>query len=104
MDGNLIKRRAVIELLAERSQPKHRRGTGWRKGLSTGITWLGLGIVGILAVPVGLLLMVIAAVWSLTDRLASRIQRREEPGRSADLLYAWKEPEDCPPDVRCPGA
>lgn len=104
MDGNLVKRRAAIELLAERSRPKRRRTTGWRKGLSTGITWLGLGIVGILAVPVGLLVAVIAAVWSLTDRLASRIQRGGQSGRSTDLLYVWTEPEDCPPDVRCPGA
>ncbi len=42
-----------------------------RSGLSGGIFYLGLALIGVLAIPAAVLLGLIAGVWTLTDRLTA---------------------------------
>lgn len=42
------------------------------------ITWLGLIIIGILAIPVVVFVFLISMIWSLTGKLAMRFGRKEE--------------------------
>ena len=40
------------------------------------ITWLGMAVVGILALPAGALTLLISGVWSLTDRISRWITEK----------------------------
>lgn len=51
-----------------------------RSGLSGGIFYLGLALIGVLAIPAALLLGLIAGVWTLTDRLTAMLETRENAG------------------------
>ena len=42
------------------------------------ITWLGMAVVGILALPAGALVLLISGVWSLTDRISQWITQKGE--------------------------
>ena len=46
-----------------------------RSGLSGGIFYLGLALIGVLAIPAALLLGLIAGVWTLTDRLTALLEK-----------------------------
>lgn len=48
-----------------------------RSGLSGGIFYLGLALIGVLAIPAALLLGLIAGVWTLTDRLTAMLETRK---------------------------
>lgn len=48
-----------------------------KTGLSGGIFYLGLAVIGVLAIPAGLLLALIAGVWSLTDKLTAALDRKD---------------------------
>ena len=47
-----------------------------KAGLSGGIFYLGLAVIGVLAIPAGVLLALIAGVWSLTDKLTAALDRK----------------------------
>lgn len=49
-----------------------------RKGISRLITWLGVALIGLLALPAGVLVLLIIGIWSLVDRLASRLGREKD--------------------------
>ena len=51
-----------------------------RSGLSSGIFYLGLALIGVLAIPAALLLGLIAGVWTLTDRLTVLLETHENAG------------------------
>ena len=51
-----------------------------RSGLSGGIFYLGLALIGVLAIPAALLLGLIAGVWMLTDRLTALLETRKNAG------------------------
>ncbi len=51
-----------------------------RSGLSGGIFYLGLALIGVLAIPAALLLGLIAGVWTLTDRLTALLETRKNAG------------------------
>ena len=51
-----------------------------RSGLSGGIFYLGLALIGVLAIPAALLLGLIAGVWTLTDRLTALLETRRNAG------------------------
>lgn len=51
-----------------------------RSGLSGGIFYLGLALIGVLAIPAALLLGLIAGVWTLTDRLTAMLETRKNAG------------------------
>ncbi len=40
------------------------------------VTWMGIVAVGLLALPVGLVILLICAAWSLGDWIAARIRRK----------------------------
>lgn len=44
--------------------------------LSGGVFYLGLAVIGVLAIPAGLLLALIAGVWSLTDKLTAALDQK----------------------------
>lgn len=44
-----------------------------RRALAGGVLYLGLGLIGLLALPTAVLLGCIAGVWVLTDRLTAAI-------------------------------
>ena len=48
-----------------------------RSGLSGGIFYLGLALIGVLAIPAAVLLGLIAGVWTLTDRLTAMLETRK---------------------------
>lgn len=49
------------------AQLKH---TSVRKKFSQVIIWLGIIMIGLLAVPTGVLIAMISAIWSITDKIA----------------------------------
>ena len=51
-----------------------------RSGLSGGIFYLGLALIGVLAIPAAVLLGLIAGVWTLTDRLTALLETRKNAG------------------------
>ena len=51
-----------------------------RSGLSGGIFYLGLALIGVLAIPAAVLLGLIAGVWTLTDRLTAMLETRKNAG------------------------
>ena len=51
-----------------------------RSGLSGGIFYLGLALIGVLAIPAALLLGLIAGVWTLTDRLTAMLETCKNAG------------------------
>ena len=51
-----------------------------RSGLSGGIFYLGLELIGVLAIPAAVLLGLIAGVWTLTDRLTALLEARKNAG------------------------
>ena len=51
-----------------------------RSGLSGGIFYLGLALIGVLAIPAALLLGLIAGVWTLTDRLTALLETSKNAG------------------------
>ena len=48
-----------------------------KAGLSGGIFYLGLAVIGVLAIPAGVLLALIAGVWSLTDKLTAALDQKD---------------------------
>lgn len=52
-------------------------GAFWR-GAGRFVTWLGLAAAGLLALPDGILMLLICAVWSLTDRVSAWMNRKGE--------------------------
>ena len=58
-----------------------RRGkerTKMRGFLQKAVSWMGIAVIAVLAIPAGALILLIVGVWSLTDRLVSRLARREQ--------------------------
>ena len=42
------------------------------------IIWLGLIMIGILAIPVAVFVFLISIIWSVTEKLAMRFEGKEE--------------------------
>lgn len=40
------------------------------------ITWIGLFIIGILAIPVAIFIFLISMIWSMTEKLVKRFGRK----------------------------
>lgn len=47
-----------------------------RDGISSGVFYLGLAVIGVLAIPAAVLLGLIAGVWTLTDRLTAFLSEK----------------------------
>ena len=47
-----------------------------KDGISGGVFYLGLAVIGVLAVPAAVLLGLIAGVWTLTDRLTAFLSEK----------------------------
>ena len=47
-----------------------------RDGISGGVFYLGLAVIGVLAIPAAILLGLIAGVWTLTDKLTAILAER----------------------------
>lgn len=52
---------------------KQRKPSAARTKISQAITWMGIVMIGILAVPTGLLMALISAIWSVTDKITEWI-------------------------------
>lgn len=46
-----------------------------KDGISGGVFYLGLAVIGVLAIPAAVLLGLIAGVWTLTDRLTAALSQ-----------------------------
>lgn len=46
-----------------------------KDGVSGGVFYLGLAVIGVLAIPAAVLLGLIAGVWTLTDRLTAFLRK-----------------------------
>lgn len=46
-----------------------------RSGASGGVFYLGLALIGVLAIPAAVLLGLIAGVWTLTDKLTALLEK-----------------------------
>ena len=49
----------------------------FRRWAGRGILWLGTGLVILIAIPTGLLFLLLAGVWTLTDRLTAALTEQE---------------------------
>ena len=47
-----------------------------RSGASVGVFYLGLALIGVLAIPAAVLLGLIAGVWTLTDKLTALLEKK----------------------------
>ena len=47
-----------------------------RSGASGGVFYLGLALIGVLAIPAAVLLGLIAGVWTLTDKLTALLEEK----------------------------
>ena len=47
-----------------------------KDGVSSGVFYLGLAVIGVLAIPAAVLLGLIAGVWTLTDRLTALLSEK----------------------------
>ena len=47
-----------------------------RSGASSGVFYLGLALIGVLAIPAAVLLGLIAGVWTLTDKLTALLSEK----------------------------
>ena len=47
-----------------------------KTGLSGGVFYLGLAVIGVLAIPAAVLLGLIAGVWTLTDKLTAILSEK----------------------------
>ena len=47
-----------------------------RSGASGGVFYLGLALIGVLAIPAAVLLGLIAGVWTLTDKLTALLEKK----------------------------
>lgn len=51
--------------------------------LSKAVSWLGIAVIAVLAVPAGVLILLIIGIWSLTDWLVARLSGKEEAPHDA---------------------
>ena len=49
-----------------------------KDGVSGGVFYLGLAVIGVLAIPAAVLLGLIAGVWTLTDKLTALLEDKEK--------------------------
>ncbi len=69
MDGELCRsRRLTRSHVAE--DRKYRKRLVYRS-LSRLVAYIGLAVIGLLAIPAGLLVLLISGIWSATDRIAA---------------------------------
>ena len=47
-----------------------------KNGVSGGVFYLGLAVIGVLAIPAAVLLGLIAGVWTLTDKLTALLSEK----------------------------
>ena len=47
-----------------------------KNGVSGGVVYLGLAVIGVLAIPAAVLLGLIAGVWTLTDKLTAILSEK----------------------------
>lgn len=47
-----------------------------RSGASGSVFYLGLALIGVLAIPAAVLLGLIAGVWTLTDKLTALLEKK----------------------------
>ena len=47
-----------------------------KDGISGGVFYLGLAVIGVLAIPAAVLLGLIAGVWTLTDKLTAFLSEK----------------------------
>lgn len=50
--------------------------SGSRKWASRMISWLGLGMIGLLVIPTGILIGLMFVVWSVTDRMVRMLSKK----------------------------
>lgn len=58
-----------------------RGGSLLRRGAGKAACFLGVGVIGVLAIPVAILVLLISGLWTLTSRAASWGSRDQSPGR-----------------------
>ena len=59
-----------------------------KDGVSGGVFYLGLAVIGVLAIPAAVLLGLIAGVWTLTDRLTALLSESIDVPRNSGILAA----------------
>lgn len=80
MDGELCGGRRMARLPLPKEK-KHKKRMVY-KGLSRLVTGLGLAAVGLLAIPAGILFLLISGIWSATDWIAARLDQRGDEGHA----------------------
>ncbi len=74
MDGEVCRYQECLEMSCQ----KHK--TGLQKNLFTGlgiaITWMGMAILAVIAIPTALLFLLLTEVWKVTDFFASECKRK----------------------------
>ena len=55
---------------------KKRRKRIIYKGLSRFVTWVGLAAAGLIAIPAGILILLISGIWTVADRFAACLERK----------------------------
>lgn len=64
----------MMKKTIKKKRKGQRRPSDVRKRISQMITWMGLVVIGVLAVPTGVLITLISMLWSVTDKIAVWIQ------------------------------
>ncbi len=77
MYGEFCKDKTNLVCAFRSGSKKSFAGTLWR-GAGRFVTWLGLGAAGLLALPGGILMLLICAIWSITDRVSAWMTRKGE--------------------------
>lgn len=77
MYGELRKNKNSLAAPCRSGGKKSLAGALW-KGAGRLVTWLGLAVAGLLALPGGILMILICAIWSLTDRSSEWMNRKGE--------------------------
>lgn len=84
-------RRRKTELGAERGGGLLRRGAG------KAACFLGVGVIGVLAIPVAILVLLISGIWTLTSLAVSWGSREQSPGqdlRGPEWEEKWEEKQE----------
>lgn len=74
MYGEICSGRRAMQIDA--AAEKKRRKRMIYKGLNRFVTWIGLAAAGLIAIPAGILLLLVLGIWTMVDRLAAYLERK----------------------------
>jgi len=64
-----------IMLIGAAAEKKRRKRMIYKR-LSRFVTWIGLGAAGLIAIPAGILILLISGIWTVADRFAAYLERK----------------------------